>query len=95
MDNEPTLSINSLGDKTWWLNGRLHRVDGPAIEFGDGTKSWFWHGRYHRVDGPAVEFISGGKQWWLDNNIYTFDDWFEVNNLISEEEKVMLKLIYG
>jgi hypothetical protein len=25
----------------WFLNGKLHREDGPAIEYGDGQKSWY------------------------------------------------------
>jgi hypothetical protein len=27
--------------KHWYLNGELHREDGPAIEFADGSKRWF------------------------------------------------------
>jgi hypothetical protein len=27
--------------KTWWLNGKRHREDGPAIEYADGTKYWY------------------------------------------------------
>ena len=29
------------GTKLWYLNGVLHRTDGPAIEYADGTKSWY------------------------------------------------------
>ena len=25
----------------WWLNGVLHRENGPAIEYEDGTKEWY------------------------------------------------------
>jgi hypothetical protein len=95
MDNEPTLSINSIGDKGWFLNGKRHRIDGPAIELANGIKYWFLHGRCHRIDGPAVEYATGTKQWWLNDNYYSFDDWLEANKFISEEEKLMLKLTYG
>jgi hypothetical protein len=95
MDNEPTLRINSLGEKTWWLNGKLHRVDGPAIEHTDGTKFWYFNGKAHRVDGPALEWADGIKTWWLNGNVHYFDDWLELNTFISEEEKLMLKLIHG
>jgi hypothetical protein len=80
MDNEPMLEI-----------------DGPACEYVDGSKSWFLNGKRHRVDGPAIEYADGTKYWYLNNNYYyyDFDGWLEANNLISEEEKVMLKLIYG
>ena len=43
------------GDKSWYLNGKLHREDGPAIERANGDKSWYLNGKLHREDGPAVE----------------------------------------
>ena len=44
------------GTKEWYLNGQLHRVDGPAIEYASGTKAWWLNGKRHRVDGPAIEW---------------------------------------
>ena len=32
------------GTKYWWLNGELHREDGPAFEGSNGTKSWRLNG---------------------------------------------------
>lgn len=63
------------GTKEWLLNGKLHREDGPAVEYIDGTKKWFLNGKLHREDGPAVEFASGEKRWYLDNYNYTEADW--------------------
>jgi hypothetical protein len=31
-------------DKYWYLNGKLHREDGPAIEYLNGTKEWWLNG---------------------------------------------------
>jgi hypothetical protein len=45
-------------------NGELHREDGPAIEYSNGTKIWCWHGKYHRQDGPAIERADGTKFWY-------------------------------
>ena len=28
----------------WYLNGQLHREDGPAVEYTDGHKSWWLNG---------------------------------------------------
>jgi hypothetical protein len=28
----------------------LHRTDGPAVEYTDGTKVWYLHGRYYTFD---------------------------------------------
>jgi hypothetical protein len=95
MDNEPILEINENGTKRWRINNKYHRVDGPAVEWVDGDKWWYLNGKRHRVDGPACEYAYGFKSWYLDGENYNFDNWLEANNFISEEEKVMLKLIYG
>lgn len=29
------------GTKEWWINGQLHREDGPAIEYPDGSREWW------------------------------------------------------
>ena len=29
------------GTKMWFLNGELHREDGPACEYSNGTKKWY------------------------------------------------------
>jgi hypothetical protein len=47
--------VYSNGDKYWYLNGRRHRDDGPAIEYSDGHKEWWLNGELHREDGPAIE----------------------------------------
>jgi len=51
----------------WWYNENnlLHRTDGPAVEYADGTKLWYLHGKRHRTDGPAVEFANGTRYWYL------------------------------
>ena len=61
------------GTKEWYINGKLHRVDGHAVEFSSGTKQWWVDGQRHRLDGPAVEFSSGAKQWWVDGNRHRLD----------------------
>lgn len=48
----------------WHKDGRLHRVDGPAIIFPDGGTQWYQNGRLHRIGGPAIETASGFKMWF-------------------------------
>jgi hypothetical protein len=54
------------GRKEWRLNGKLHRIDGPAMEWISGTKQWFINGKLHRTDGPAIELASGSNSWWVN-----------------------------
>jgi hypothetical protein len=32
------------GHKEWYLNDKLHREDGPAVDDANGTKSWWLKG---------------------------------------------------
>jgi len=50
----------------WYLDGQLHRVDGPAIEWNNGYKYWYLKGQLHRVDGPAMEWADGSKEWYVN-----------------------------
>ena len=36
--------ISGNSDKHWHQNGEYHRLDGPAIEYADGTKRWYKNG---------------------------------------------------
>ena len=42
---EYTVKVYSNGTKYWYLNGKLHREDGPAIEWADGYKFWYLDGK--------------------------------------------------
>ena len=41
---EYTVQVSDDGTNKWYLNGKRHREDGPAIECMDGTKEWFLNG---------------------------------------------------
>jgi hypothetical protein len=51
--------------------GQLHREDGPAIEYPNGTKLWYQNNLLHREDGPAIEWASGTREWWLNGVLYS------------------------
>ena len=54
------------GSKEWYLNGKLHREEGPAIEDPSGSEYWYLNDELHRQDGPAVECSDGYKSWYLN-----------------------------
>jgi len=66
---EYTVKFLADGSKSWWLNGKRHREDGPAVEYADGTKFWCLNGKRHREDGPAVEYAKGTKFWYLNGDL--------------------------
>lgn len=55
-----------------WRNSKnqLHREDGPAMVWADGTRKWYYNGVLHREDGPAIEWGStrSGREdaWYID-----------------------------
>jgi hypothetical protein len=66
-------TVKVFDDKTeWYLNGKCHRVDGPAIEWANGDKEWWLNDNLHRVDGPAFEG-NGYRAWWLNNKRHRVD----------------------
>jgi hypothetical protein len=42
--NKSICKVDNNGTKRWYLNGKLHREDGPAIEYADGNKGWYLNG---------------------------------------------------
>jgi hypothetical protein len=89
-ENYTGITEYSNGDKYWYLNGKRHRNDGPAIEFNDGDKHWFFKDRLHREDGPAVEVVNGDRYWYFNGIEYSQEEWFEQ---LSDEDK--LKAIWN
>jgi hypothetical protein len=61
------------GSKHWYLNGKLHRVDGPARVWPSGTKEWYLNGELHNANGPAVEGADGKKEWHLNGKRHRVD----------------------
>jgi len=67
--------IEELTQHQWYGldQSEVHRTDGPAVEFVDGTKRWCQNGELHREDGPAVEFTDGTKIWFQNGKRHRID----------------------
>ena len=94
---EYTVKVWTNGTKRWYLNGKRHREDGPALEYADGTKFWYLNGKRHREDGPAVEYADGTKCWYLNDELHREDGpaeewpngykfWYLDGKEVTEEE---------
>ena len=91
MENYITYEVRifARGGKEWYLNGKLHREDGPAIERASGHKTWFLNGKCHREDGPAVERANGTKKWYLNNEVLTEEEFISRTSNASCVGKVI------
>ncbi len=58
------LNIDSFGNKTWWKDNQVHRINGPAIEYTNGDKHWYLNDKRHREDGPAIQCMDGFQAWY-------------------------------
>ena len=69
------IEVDSSGTR-WYYNsaGQLHRDDGAAVEWNNGTKSWYQNGLRHRTDGAAVEWPSGNKVWYINGEQLSEDE---------------------
>ena len=70
---EYTVMVYDCGTREWYLNGKLHREDGPAVESYDGSRFWYLNGDLHREDGPAIEYADGSREWYLNDNFHRED----------------------
>jgi hypothetical protein len=67
--------VTVYSDCTEWRNlaDKLHRLDGPAIEYTHGDKYWFLNDKHYRVDGPAIEYADGYKAWYINGKRHRVD----------------------
>jgi hypothetical protein len=56
---------------------RLHREDGPAVEWTNYRlnmpmipQRWCRHGCPHREDGPAIEWPNGSVEWYYNGHLH-------------------------
>ena len=60
MPNYNKKEIDNNGTVRYYLNGRLHRTDGPAIERADGYKEWYINGKKYS-EQSFNEYIESKK----------------------------------
>jgi len=75
----------------YYINGKLHREDVPAVEHSNGTKEWCLNGKFHREDGPAIENVNGYKEWCLNGTCYGINNDFTNESWIRFVQLELLK----
>ncbi len=59
---------------------KLHREDGPALEYSNGDKFWIVNDSYHRLDGPALEYASGDRCYYIMGKQYSYENWLAIKD---------------
>lgn len=91
--SQPELKIEQDGSKFWYLNGKYHREDGPAVEDSNGTKGWFLNGEYHREDGPAIEYPNGIKWWYLNDKEVPWQEVFRLAKTQEQQVRILISAL--
>jgi hypothetical protein len=75
LSNGGELYEDDYNTKYWYVNDKLHREDGPAIESANfyGYKEWYLNNKLHREAGPAIESANGDKEWYVNDKLHRED----------------------
>ena len=76
---EYTVKVSDFGTKSWYLNGKQHREDGPAIEYSSGHKSWYLNGKNlteakHKAATSPKKLSCEGKEVVIDGITYVLKE---------------------
>ena len=80
----PAYTNPTTGTVIYCVNGRPHRLDGPAIIF-SGIESWHKHGRFHRTGGPS--YTTPERTEWHQNGKFHRDGAPAISSCIFNEHK--------
>lgn len=61
------------GTESWWLDGKRHRENGPAITHANGTQEWWLNDERHREGGPAFTGSHGEQYWFRQGELHRED----------------------
>ena len=70
------VTVDDEGKAHWHKDAKckvLHRENGPAIEYANGSKYWYQNNQLHRTDGPAIERTDGSKTWYQNDQLHRTD----------------------
>jgi len=85
LKNYSKIEVDHRGTKHYLNQKRkFHRLDGPAVEYSDGSKYWLINGNYHQNIGHSIECRNGPKYWLfkgkhhrIGGSYHSYDDlWF-------------------
>lgn len=75
----PIQTIEQNGNEFWRLDGKLHRIDGPAIIHPNGYEAWYFMGKLHREDGPALIRPNRISEFYLEGEFIPEREYLTMN----------------
>ena len=87
-DDQPAIIRDNGKTRFWYRNGVIHREDGPAVIWADGTQDWMIDGLYHREDGAARIFPDGQESYAYGGLFYSYDNWCKINDFIESRYRM-------
>lgn len=64
--NKPKRIVDEFYTIYYFLNGKLHNENGPAIIYANGTQYYYLNGKRHNENGPAIIHPDGRQEFWID-----------------------------
>jgi hypothetical protein len=95
-------AVESDDRKEWWVEGRRHREDGPAIVTIQGTELWYWRGmavprelveaprNKNPMDVLKIANVELRRAWMESYGMSEFIDDIDYETIHRDEEKDLL-----
>lgn len=94
--------VEKDGAQYWILNKdsscsyRLHREDGPATVYDNGSWVWTRYDKLHRIGGPACKIktdngIEYEYEYWIDGQKYTEEQYWNHPLIVEYKFKSILE----
>ena len=85
---EPLLRIVDFSDRIEWRKeDKIHREDGPAIEYHNGDRLWLMEDVLHREEGPAIEWNNGNTDYFVYGIQLTKQEFYRLYPLAKKERE--------
>ena len=72
VDDLPAGDEKLIWAKYYYIDGKCHREDGPAVEISNGNKYYCINDLFHREDGPAIE-MSNKALYYIEGKLHRKD----------------------
>jgi hypothetical protein len=77
----------------WWIGGKRHRTDGPAVVYEDGSCEYWIANKRHREDGPALINSNGRQEWWINDMPYTEEEFLSLKENKRPTKEIVRQII--